>query len=63
MTTGRIAFVRGTDRYGALPPEGFPYRFAVLTWLDQAGNQVNPWDLAARAFYEVSLSRRRTKDS
>ena len=56
MITGRVAFIRGTDRYGALPPEGFPYRFAVLTWLDEAGSQADPWDLAARAFYKIFLA-------
>ena len=54
MVTGRVAFLKGTDAHSPTPPPGYPYRFAVLTWLEEDGGQVDPWDLCARAFPKVA---------
>ena len=54
--TGNVAFVAGTDVHGANPPQGYPHRFAVLTWLELAGSQLEPWDLVAKAFPDVALA-------
>jgi hypothetical protein len=41
----RISFVTGTDQYGAQPPSGFPWRFAVLTWFEVGADSAEPWPL------------------
>jgi hypothetical protein len=50
MDSGPIGFVRGVDDHGASPPAGFPYRFAVLTWLENEREMGDPWLLMRSAF-------------
>jgi hypothetical protein len=54
MHQGRIAFVRGVDKHGAIPPGGFPCRLAVLTWFERAGDAIEPWPLMRAAIPRIS---------
>jgi hypothetical protein len=33
-----IMFVKGGDKHSSAPPDGFPNRFAILTWFDCNGS-------------------------
>ena len=46
-------FVMGVDKYSSIPPDGFPNRFAVLTWFGCDGS-VPPWSLAREAIPQIS---------
>ena len=48
-----IMFVKGLDKYSSIPPDGFPNRFAVLTWFDCDGS-VPPWSLAKAVIPQIS---------
>lgn len=54
MEQNVIAFVQGVDKCGAPPPEGFPCRFAVLTWFEVEGAAVDPWPLLRLAIPRVA---------
>lgn len=49
-----VAFVSGTDQHSAKPPQGFPFRSAVLTWFFAGHEQVEPWHLLRRTFPRIS---------
>lgn len=54
MQTGTIRFHNGVDRYGAKPPEGYPFRWAVITWFqNEEGSAVDPWLLLREAIPKV----------
>jgi hypothetical protein len=48
-----IMFVVGVDKYSSIPPDGFPNRFAVLTWFNRDGS-VPPWPLLRGAITQIS---------
>lgn len=50
----QVQFVHGVDRHGAPPPEGFPHRFAVLTWCTRDGEGAEPWTLLRAAVPEIA---------
>jgi hypothetical protein len=54
MGRGSIGFVLGVDNHGAHPPAGFPYRLAVLTWLEIDKEVVYPWLLMRPAFPRIA---------
>jgi hypothetical protein len=54
MNQGSIAFVKGVDKHGAKPPDGFPYRFAVLTWFERDGGMADPWALLRVAIPRIA---------
>ncbi len=54
MNRDRIAFVHGVDRDGAKPPEGLPFRFAVLTWLGHEDETDEPWALLRPVFPRIA---------
>lgn len=56
MLEGKMGFVEGEDRFGAKPPEGLPFRFAVLTWFDLEGEPDDPWELARAALPRVAAA-------
>jgi hypothetical protein len=58
MYTGTIRFLRGIDRYGAQPPEGLPFRWAVLAWFENDGGFMDPWPLLRGALREVMAAVR-----
>lgn len=45
MNTGRIGFIGGLDSHSASPPDGFPFRWAALTWYGSDEGSVDPWPL------------------
>jgi hypothetical protein len=47
-----MSFLTGIDKYGAKPPIGLPYRFAVLTWFECKGSE-DPWPLLKTAVPEI----------
>lgn len=54
MYCGHITFLSGIDKHGSTPPIGFPFRFAVLTWLECDAATADPWPLIRQATPRLS---------
>ncbi|MFX1538512.1 MAG: hypothetical protein ACFFDI_30335 [Promethearchaeota archaeon] len=53
MQTGTIRFHKGVDRYGAKPPEGYPFRWAVIACFKDEEGLIDPWPLLREAVPKV----------